>query len=255
MKYVRFEAKSGIKYGVLDGKNIRIIEGSVFSSEYSITDKKIALDEAKLLAPCEPGQVICVGLNYKDHADEVGFTLPEKPLIFLKSSKSLNHPDGMIKYPSETNQIEFEGELAVVIKKEAKNISAADAYDYILGYTCANDITARDIQRSESQWMRSKSYDTFMPLGPCISTDIDPNSVRIRSYLNGEKKQDCSTAMFIHNVPTIVEFVTRVITLCPGDVILTGSPQGTSPMQVGDRIKIEIEGIGELSNLVVADEK
>lgn len=255
MKFVRFQAADGEKYGILEEENIRVIEGDFFNSEYRITEEVIPLRRAKLLAPCLPGKVLCVGLNYKEHAEEVGFALPKQPLIFLKSTSSINHPGGKIIYPPETQQLEYEGELAIVIKKEAKNLRAEEAYDYIFGYTCANDVTARDIQRSESQWMRSKSFDTFLPLGPCIATDIDPSNLSIRSYLNGEIRQDSSTAMFIHKIPEILEFATQGMTLYPGDVILTGSPKGTGAMKIGDLIEVELEGIGRLSNVVAAGQK
>lgn len=255
MKFVRLQADNGIKYGILEDETIRVIEGEIFNSEYRLTEEIIPLQRAKLLAPCLPGKVLCVGLNYKEHAEEVGFALPEKPLIFLKSTSSINDPEGEIIYPPETQQLEFEGELAIVIKKEAKNVRPEEAYDYIFGYTCANDVTARDIQRRESQWMRSKSFDTFLPLGPCIVTDIDPNNLRIRSYLNREIRQDSTTAMFIHKIPEILEFATQVMTLYPGDVILTGSPKGTGAMNIGDSIEVELEGIGRLSNIVAAGQK
>lgn len=255
MKFVRFQAEDSEKYGILEKENIRVIEGDLFNSDYRITEEIIPLQRAQLLAPCLPSKVLCVGLNYKEHAEEVGFDVPEKPLIFLKSSSSLNHPEGEIIYPPETQRLEYEGELAIVIKKEAKNLRAEEAYDYIFGYTCANDVTARDIQRSESQWMRSKSFDTFLPLGPCIRTDIDPNNLRIRSYLNGELRQDSSTAMFIHKIPEILEFATQAMTLYPGDIILTGSPKGTGTMEIGDLIEVELEGIGRLSNVIAEGQK
>jgi 2-keto-4-pentenoate hydratase/2-oxohepta-3-ene-1,7-dioic acid hydratase in catechol pathway len=251
MKFVRIQSENnGPEYGILENETVRLIKGDLFNSGYTITDKVLSLNRVNLLAPCQPGKVVCVGLNYKDHADEVGFALPKQPLIFLKSPSSINHPNGEIIYPSVTRQLEYEGELAIVIKKEAKNVRAEEAYNYILGYTCANDVTARDIQRSESQWMRAKSFDTFLPLGPCIETEIDPNNVKIRSYLNGQLRQDSSTALFIYNVPEILEFASQAMTLYPGDVILTGSPKGTGAMKVGDLIEVELEGIGRLSNLV-----
>lgn len=255
MKFVRFQAENGKEYGVLEEKNIRVIEGDIFNSEYQITNKIIPLQRAKLLAPCQPSKVVCVGLNYKEHADEVGFDLPQKPLIFLKSPSSINYHQGDIVYPPETHRLEFEAELAFVIKKEAKNIKADEVYDCIFGFTCANDVTARDIQRKESQWMRSKSFDTFLPLGPCIVTGLDPNDLKIRSYLNGEIRQDSTTAMFIHKIPELIEFATQTMTLYPGDLILTGSPKGTGTMKEGDLIEVEIEGIGRLSNKVVSSEK
>lgn len=255
MKFVRFRAEKGEKFGILEGENVRIVEGNIFTSEYQVTGDTIPLPDVKLLAPCQPGKVLCVGLNYKEHANEVGFDLPERPLIFLKSPSSINLPEGEIIYPPETHQLEFEGELAIVIKKEAKNVNADEAFDYIFGYTCANDVTARDIQRSESQWMRSKSFDTFLPLGPCIRTDVDPNNLRIRTYLNGEIKQDSTTALLIHKIPNIIEFASRAMTLYPGDIILTGSPKGTGVMNVGDLVEVELEGIGRISNSVVSSPK
>lgn len=255
MKFVRFQAKDSERYGILEEETIRVLEGDIFDSEYQITEEVIPLQGTPLLAPCLPSKVLCVGLNYKEHAEEVGFALPEKPLIFLKSTSSINHPEGEIMYPPETHRLEYEGELAIVIKREAKNVRAEEANDYIFGYTCANDVTARDIQRSESQWMRSKSFDTFLPLGPCITTDIDPNNLRIRTYLNGELRQDSSTAMLIHKIPEILEFATQAMTLYPGDVILTGSPKGTGEMKIGDLIEVELEGIGRLRNVVAVGQK
>lgn len=255
MKFVRFRNGKGEKFGILEGENIRIVEGDILTSEYSVTRRTVPLPDVQLLAPCQPGKVLCVGLNYKEHANEVGFDLPEHPLIFLKSSSSINLPEGEIIYPPETHQLEFEGELAIVIKKEAKNVNADEAFDYIFGYTCANDVTARDIQRNESQWMRSKSFDTFLPLGPCIRTDLDPAHLRIRTYLNGEIKQDSSTSLLIHKIPHIIEFTSKAMTLYPGDIILTGSPKGTGTMNVGDRVEVEIEGIGRISNSIVSSPK
>lgn len=255
MKYVRFQAEKGEKYGILEGDSIHVIAGEPFNSEFRITEESISLRRAKLLAPCKPSKVLCVGLNYKEHAEEVGFSLPKQPLIFLKATSSVNDPDGKILYPQETNQLEYEGELAIVIGKEARNVPAEEAYNYIFGYTCANDVTARDIQRSESQWMRSKSFDTFLPLGPCIETDIDPSDLRIRTYLNGEIRQDSSSAMLINKIPEILEFAAQAMTLYPGDVILTGSPKGAGAMKIGDLIEVEIEGIGRLSNVVASSDK
>jgi len=251
MKFVRVKTGEEVFYGLLEDNYVRIINGNIFSGEYKITDRLLPLKKVTILAPCQPGKAICVGLNYRAHAQEVGFTLPDGLLVFLKASSALNHPGGEIIYPEATAHLEFEGELAIVIGKEAKNIKAADAYRYILGYTCANDVTARDIQKSESQWMRSKSFDSFMPLGPCIATEIDPNNVFVRSYQNGQIRQDSSTALLIYDIAKIVEFVSKSMTLNPGDVILTGSPKGTTPMQVGDRIEVEIDGIGRLSNTVI----
>ncbi|MBP2628858.1 MAG: 5-carboxymethyl-2-hydroxymuconate Delta-isomerase [Firmicutes bacterium] len=250
MKIVRFEHAGEIKFGILHGEKINVVTGDIFS-DYQISEQVMTLEGVKLLSPCVITKAVCVGLNYRGHAQEMKFELPDKPLIFLKPSSTLNHPAGEIEYPTISHDLQYEAELAVVIKKQARNIKTEDAADYILGYTCANDVTARDIQKADGQWTRGKSFDTFLPLGPCIETDIDSNSINIKLYLNDELKQSSNTSDLIFKVPELVAFITEFMTLYPGDVILTGTPSGVGPMEVGDVVTVELEGIGKLSNVVI----
>jgi len=203
-------------------------------------------DEVTLL----PGKIIAVGLNYRDHAKELRMAIPKEPVIFLKPNTTvIGHLDDII-YPKGSSQIDYEAELAVIIKKTARNISKQDHKQFVLGYTCANDITARDLQKRDVQWTRAKSFDTFCPLGPVVTDEIDPENVRIRLFLNGQLKQDSSTANMIFNVGDIISFISSVMTLLPGDVILTGTPVGVGSMKAGDSVEVEVEGIGKLKNNV-----
>ena len=179
--------------------------------------------------------------------------LPKEPLFFIKPATALNDPDGEIRYPAISRNVHHEAELAVVIGRKAKHVKAAEANDYVFGYTCANDVTARDIQMSDGQWTRGKSFDTFMPLGPWIETEIDPHSLNIKGSVNGQIRQSSNTGNLIFRVPELIEFITQVLTLLPGDVILTGTPSGVGPMNIGDTVSVEIAGIGVLTNRIVAD--
>lgn len=250
MKLVRFREGSTTLCGVLKGETIQVIDGDVFGS-YRVTERSVSLANVKLLAPCSPSKAVCVGLNYHDHAKEMKLELPAEPLIFLKPATCLLDPEGAIEYPAISQNLHFEAELAVVIKKQAKKVAAADAADYILGYTCANDVTARDLQKKDGQWTRSKAFDTFMPLGPCIETEVDAGNAGIKLYLNGEVKQSSNTSNLIFKIPELMAFITQVMTLYPGDVILTGTSSGVGPMEVGDTVSVEVEGIGRLNNTVV----
>ena len=200
-----------------------------------------------------PSKIICVGTNYADHARELNLEVPEEPLIFIKPPSSVIYDGQDIVYPRGVTRLDFEAELAVVIKKEGRHIEEAGARGYILGYTCLNDVTARDIQAKESQWTRSKSFDTFCPIGPHIESDVNPSGIRVESYLNGERKQSSTTANLLFSVPKLVSFVSGIMTLLPGDIISTGTPFGVGPMLPGDRIEIRIEGIGSLNNAVVKE--
>ena len=250
MKYVRFQEGLSIYYGILEGTTIQVLEGDLFTS-YTVTDKQVALESVKLLAPCQPTKAVCIGLNYHDHATEMNFDLPTEPLIFLKPASAITHPGSAIEYPSISKNLHYEGEMVIVIGKEARKVEIDKAYDYIIGYTCANDVTARDIQKNDGQWTRGKSFDTFLPLGPCIAADVDPHEIAIKLDVNGEVRQISNTSQLIFKVPEIVAFVTQVMTLYPGDVILTGTPAGVGPMNVGDIVTLELGGIGKLVNTVV----
>jgi 2-keto-4-pentenoate hydratase/2-oxohepta-3-ene-1,7-dioic acid hydratase in catechol pathway len=251
MKFVRFQQHSKVSYGVLENELIRVVDGDIFG-EYAISANTVPAADVKLLAPCSPTKAVCIGLNYLDHAKEMKSELPSQPLMFIKPSSALNNPGGAIEYPAISSNLHYEAELAVVIKKQARKVAAADAADYILGYTCANDVTARDIQKGDGQWTRGKSFDTFLPLGPCIETEINPDAIPINLYLNDEVKQASTTSNLIFKVPELIEFITQVMTLYPGDVILTGTPAGVGPMQVSDTVTVELVGIGKLTNTITA---
>lgn len=195
-----------------------------------------------------PTKVVLVGLNYKDHARELKMPLPDEPILFLKPPTALIGPEDYIVYPAHSRRVDYEAELAVVIKDTCKNIEPDGVMDYVEGFTCLNDVTARDLQSKDVQWTRAKSFDTFCPVGPRIVKDIDPNNVKIQSYLNGELRQDSSTSNFIFNVEDLVSFTSQVMTLLPGDVIATGTPSGIGAMQRGDTVEIKIDGIGTLRN-------
>lgn len=197
-----------------------------------------------------PTKIVCVGTNYGDHAKELGLKVPEEPLIFLKPPSSIIYDSQEIVYPPGVTRLDYEAELAVVIKEAARNVREEDVPAYILGYTCLNDVTARDLQNKDGQWTRSKSFDTFCPIGPEIETGIDPADVKVESYLNGVLKQSSSTRHLIFTVRRLVCFISGVMTLLPGDIISTGTPHGVGPMQPGDTIEIRIEGIGGLKNKV-----
>ncbi len=209
------------------------------------------LKDAALLAPCEPTKIVCVGKNYWAHAEEMKEGHPDKPILFIKPSTSVNDPDGEVLYPPISERVDYEGELAVVMGKRAKNVRAGSAHEYILGYTCANDVTARDIQKGEGQWTRGKGFDTFCPIGPWIETELDPQNVMLTTRLNGEVRQSSSTSLMTYGVDELICFITQCMTLLPGDVVLTGTPAGIGPMQRGDTVEVEIQGIGTLRNTVV----
>ena len=217
---------------------------------YTFTGRKFPLGEVQLLAPCRPTKIVAVGLNYRSHAQEVRMELTEEPLLFLKPSTAVIGPDEHILFPSMSRRIDYEAELGVVIGTAAKDVLQEEAKDYILGYTCFNDVTARDLQGRDKQFTRSKGFDTFAPMGPCIETELDPSHLKVESYLGGKLKQSGSTADLLFSVFQLVAFISRVMTLLPGDVIATGTPAGIGPMQAGETIEVVIEGIGTLRNYV-----
>lgn len=234
--------------------NGRVLEGRVEGEEF-VTDAKSGSrayrpDDVKLLPPACPSKIVCVGLNYSDHAKELGMSLPAEPVIFIKPSTSVIGPGDAIIWPENVTRVDYEAELGIVIKTAAKNVPPGKVYDYIMGYTCVNDVTARDIQKKDVQWTRSKSFDTFAPIGPWIETELDVSNVRVRSYINGELKQDASTDKFVFSVPELVSFISSVMTLLPGDIIATGTPSGVGPMRIGDEVTVEVEGIGKLVNFI-----
>jgi 2-keto-4-pentenoate hydratase/2-oxohepta-3-ene-1,7-dioic acid hydratase in catechol pathway len=212
------------------------------------------LEEVRLLAPCYPSKIVALGLNYRSHAEETKMPIPPVPLIFLKPSTAVVGPDDRIVLPRNWKRVDYEGELGVVIGKRAKDVPKQRARDYILGYTCFNDVSERVNQRDDGQWTRAKGYDTFAPMGPWIETEVAPDDLRLETYLNGEMRQSARTGDLIYGVDELVSFISGVMTLLPGDVIATGTPAGIGKMKPGDVVEVRIEGIGTLRNLVVEQE-
>jgi len=248
MKLVRFLHQGSSRCGILDGNEITGLDNGFFGTVKQ--GRKLLLSEVKLLSPCTPSKIVAVGLNYRDHAEELGFPIPEEPVIFLKPPTTVIGPGDEIRYPAASSRVDFEAELGIVIRKQARNITPAQAQNHILGFTCANDVTARDLQKKDGQWTRAKSFDTFCPIGPWIETDLDPADLLIESYLNNERKQSSRTSRFIFTMSQMVSFIAGIMTLEPGDVIITGTPAGIGSMQRGDEIEVRIEGIGSLRNKV-----
>lgn len=236
-------------FGVLQGGTIAVLDGDPLFSGITPSGKLVPLSQVRLLAPVLPrSKVVCVGKNYADHAKEMGGVVPEEPVIFLKPNTSVIGPDDTIAWPAMSNRVDFEGELAIVISRICKDVPKERAKDVILGYTLANDVTARDLQSKDGQWTRAKGFDTFCPLGPWIDTEFVPSNQRITSTLNGVIQQNAHLSDMIFDIPTIINFVSQVMTLLPGDVILTGTPAGIGPMPEKATITIAIEGLGELTN-------
>jgi len=250
MIYIRFEAEGHHKYGILEGKTVCEISSNYFG-KFVKTGKKFKLSRVKLIVPCHPSKIVAMGLNYCDHARELRMPLPLKPLFFLKAPSALIGPNETIVYPRVSKRVDYEAELAVVIKKKAKDVPPSKAKDYILGYTCFNDVTARDLQDEDGQWARSKSFDTFAPIGPWIVDGIDAGNLKIQSFVNGKLKQNSNTSELIFKVDEIVSYVSRMMTLMPGDVIATGTPHGVGAVKSGDKVEIRISKIGSLLNKVI----
>jgi 2-keto-4-pentenoate hydratase/2-oxohepta-3-ene-1,7-dioic acid hydratase in catechol pathway len=222
-------------------------------ADIKLTGARFDAGEVRLLAPILPSKVICIGKNYADHAREMGGEAPAEPVIFLKPSTSVCGPGDLIRRPVRlSGRCDFEGELAVVISRLCRDVPPDRAAEVIFGYTCANDVTARDLQAADGQWARAKGFDTFCPLGPWIETAADPADLALTTRLNGEVKQESRTSLLLHDVPALITYVSQVMTLLPGDVLLTGTPAGVGPMEFGDQVAVTIEGIGTLRN-VVAD--
>ncbi|MBM3310608.1 MAG: fumarylacetoacetate hydrolase family protein [Candidatus Aminicenantes bacterium] len=250
MKIYRFRRGDKPAYGLLRGESLVPLRGSVFE-EYGLEDASVPLGAATILAPVEPSKIVCVGRNYKDHAAELGNPLPEEPLLFLKPSTAVIGPQAPILYPPASRRVDFEGELAVVIRRPASRLSDGEPVEpYILGYTAFNDITARDLQEKDKQFTRAKSFDTFAAIGPCLAVGLDPGDLALKTFLNGKLRQSSRTKHLIFPVPFLVRFISNIMTLLPGDVIATGTPAGVGPMVPGDRVDVQVEGVGTLSNEV-----
>lgn len=245
----RFSINNKKFYGILPAKGDTVYELETLAGER--TGKTYVLGDLKILAPCEPTKIVCIGLNYRDHAAELEMAIPDEPIIFLKPPSAVTAHNTAIIYPNSTRRVDYEAELALVIGRPAHRVSKEQAPAYVAGYTCANDVTARDLQEKDGQWTRAKSFNTFLPLGPYINTAIDPGSLDISLYINNRRKQFSNTSNLIFGISELVSFTSHIMTLWPGDVILTGTPSGVGPMDIGDTVTVTIDGIGSLRNHVV----
>jgi 2-keto-4-pentenoate hydratase/2-oxohepta-3-ene-1,7-dioic acid hydratase (catechol pathway) len=249
MKIARLQKDGQAFYAALEGGVFRRIAGLPYDG-VTFTGETYAPGSVKLLAPAEPSKVVAVGLNYAKHAGEMKEALPENPILFIKPSTAVLAPGEGIRYPKAARRVDYEAELALVIGKTCRNVTVEGAKGYIFGYTALNDVTARDLQRQDGHWTRAKSFDTFCPFGPYVDTDFDPRGKRVQSVLNGQVKQDGNAGDMIYNVYRLIAFISECMTLLPGDVVATGTPEGIGPMQPGDTIEIKIEGLETLQNHV-----
>jgi 2-keto-4-pentenoate hydratase/2-oxohepta-3-ene-1,7-dioic acid hydratase in catechol pathway len=257
MRIVRYELKEGKskpKYGWLLGDKVGEIGGNVFG-RYRRQEAETPLADVNLLAPSEPSKIVCVGRNYVEHVKEMGNELPKVPLIFMKPPSSILDPNDTIILPPQSAQVEHEGELVIVIGKRGRHITAEKAKNHIVGYTIGNDVTARDLQKTDDQWTRAKGFDTFCPFGPWIDTEFDPADAVVTVRVNGQMRQMASTRDMVFNVGVLVAYISSVMTLEPGDLIFTGTPSGVGVLKDGDEVSVEIEGLGEIRNKVRAESR
>jgi 2-keto-4-pentenoate hydratase/2-oxohepta-3-ene-1,7-dioic acid hydratase in catechol pathway len=253
MRIVRYSRQGDVGFGILEGEEtVAAISPHPFAA-FEYTGERYPAAEVRLLAPVLPTKVVAIGRNYAEHARELGNEIPPEPVLFLKPSTSVVGPGDPIVRPGWVGQVDFEGELAVVVGKLVRRLDPAQAIQAVLGFTCANDVTARELQRADGQWARAKGFDTFCPLGPWIETDLDSSDLAVSTQVNGEVRQHARTSQLEHGVAALLAFVSRVMTLLPGDVLLTGTPAGVGPLEVGDRVEVEVEGVGVLANQVVAE--
>jgi 2-keto-4-pentenoate hydratase/2-oxohepta-3-ene-1,7-dioic acid hydratase in catechol pathway len=253
VRLVRFRHADRIATGAVDAGSdvVRVLRGTFFEDPLP-TGEEIPLDDVRLLAPVLPSKLVCVGKNYAAHAAEFGLDVPDEPLLFLKPSTSVIGPNDPIQLLPVSRRVDYEGELGVVIGRLAKDVRAEDSGLFILGFTCANDVTLRDLQKMDDQWTRAKGFDGSCPLGPWIETEVDPNDVVVETRLNGDTRQRASTTDMVFGVATLIEYITSFMTLLPGDVVLTGTPEGVGKLSPGDLVEVEVEGVGTLANRVVA---
>lgn len=251
MRIVRYETQDGkkTKYGWLLGDKVGEISGNIFG-RYRRQEALTPLADVKLVAPSEPSKIVCVGRNYVEHAKELGNEVPKVPLLFLKPPSSIINPNDTVLLPPQSVQVEHEGELVVVIGKRGRHIAAASAKKHILGYTIGNDVTARDLQKTDDQWTRAKGFDTFCPFGPWIDTEFDPADSVVTCRVNGQMRQMASTRDMVFNIGNLIAYISSVMTLEPGDLIFTGTPAGVGELKHGDEVVVEIEGLGVLRNSV-----
>lgn len=253
MRIVRFQAAGmPVQYGWVRDDKIGTIMGDVFG-KFKRDDAQLKLSQVRMLTPCQPSKIVCVGRNYIEHAKELGNDVPQIPLIFLKPPSSMLSPGEAIMLPPQSKQVEHEAELVVVIGKRGRNVTAEQARKHILGYSVGNDVTARDLQKTDDQWTRAKGFDTFCPFGPWIDTEFDISDAVITCKVNGQPRQMASTRDMVFSVPTLIAYISSVMTLEPGDVIFTGTPSGVGPLKAGDEVVVEIEGLGVLRNPVRAE--
>jgi 2-keto-4-pentenoate hydratase/2-oxohepta-3-ene-1,7-dioic acid hydratase in catechol pathway len=252
MRIVRYSREGQVGFGILEGETIAALSPHPFAA-FEYTGERFPTGEVRLLAPVLPTKVVAVGRNYAEHAREMGGEVPDDPVIFLKPSTAVIGPGDPIVHPGWAGRVDYEGELAVIVGKLARRLDEADAIQAVLGFSCANDVTARDLQRADGQWARAKGFDSFCPLGPWIETDLDSSDLALRTLVNGEPRQQARTSQLERGVASLMAFVSRVMTLLPGDVLLTGTPAGVGPLEVGDRVEVEIDGIGVLANQVVGE--
>lgn len=251
-RFVRCVVDGAPAWGVLDGAEVAIVEPHPFTT-FAPTGRRVGVEGLRLLAPVIPSKIVAAGKNYRDHAAELGGEVPDEPLLFLKPSTALLGPGDAVPLPVDvSDEINFEGEVAVVIGALLSRVTPEVAAAGILGVTCANDLTLRDVQRRESQWFRAKGFDGSCPLGPAIATGLDLGALRVRTWVDGELRQDGTTADLVFDIPTIVAEASRTMTLLPGDVVLTGTPAGVGPVRPGQRVRVEVDGVGALENPLVA---
>lgn len=249
MKLARFVRGAEPAYGLVEDHRIVELTGSIFG-QYKPAGKTYSLSDVKLLAPCAPSKVLCIGRNYVAHAAERGVDVPTSPILFLKAPSAIVGQADSIVLPDHCDAIDHEAELVAVFKDTFKNVSEDEALQHVLGYTCGNDVSHRPFQKSDGQWARAKSFDTFCPLGPWIETDLDPNNVQVKCQVNGQVRQDSSTSLLIFGVPFLISWLSRCMTIQAGDVLMTGTPSGIGPLRPGDVVEVSVEGIGTLSNPV-----
>ncbi len=250
MRIARFSVDGQVAFAAVEGGDLAVIDTHPFG-QITFTGARVPIAGVRLLPPILPSKVVAIGKNYAAHAREMGGDPPDEPVMFLKPSTAVIGPLAPVARPADVGRVDYEGELAVVIGRLARDVPAATALDVVLGYTCANDVTARDQQLGDGQWTRGKGYDTFCPLGPWIETDLDPSDLLIETTVNGEVRQSSRTSLMLHDVAALIEHVSRVMTLLPGDVLLTGTPEGIGPVVAGDEMTVSIEGVGSLTNPVV----
>ncbi len=249
MRFGRVRTQRGDFYAELSGGQARLLAGAPYEA-VSYTGEELAPEAFALLVPAKPRNIVAVGLNYLSHASELKMALPKEPLIFSKFTSSILDPGGVVVKPPQCERLDYEAELAFVVGKQCRNVPKEEAADYIFGYTCLNDVTARDLQNTDGQWARCKGFDTFCPFGPWIETELDPKNAHVRAILNGKTVQEGNTSDFIFDAYTLLAYISSFMTLEPGDVVTMGTPGGIGPMQPGDTVSVLIDGIGELKNTV-----